>query len=667
MMDNFDAANNTAILRAGTDKYFPDDNIKSRKDGENRVKRVGSHGLVEPFIYGRLVKRLDPHYVFSRCEADMIAYPMDKNSDTHYLFDLHTNGGQQVAHDLLMQRNTSIGYLSSKQNRGKKLTPHYFDEPVTFDEGFLNMLRDSDNDALIEASVGWAENPFDITITGQIRGLDCGWAYLLDKQGWCKGVLRPLTDAGKLTKGDYPVDLDAHYMVDGFMADRFASTIEPNVQYRIGVYNSIMTELEHTNISLSKEMLLHSPILKDGATFTFPKSPLTNGIAHSVKITTWVEHAPLGLDEQTIYMWVQVFGPPDKNSTVADGRKRGGLLDWFFFFFDVDELPDRLNETTIARFFKQMQFKNKDREARHRAWVCEKFGFFNVDNSPYGDPTELRYQVQLAFINHAVMARNYTKVVTGEKHATKKERSSCEQVFSLVLKLICAYADPTLRGELKRVKAQRTRQVTRKSQKRVKAPREWKWGNDRVCYIAPHGEGNKMTTRFFTRSTLGTRYVNDVEKYKREIQYELEEPINGRTHAALVYIRGHWKGEGEEGDIPEYFVGRPPRQISRVAIAWLKRVAKEEGIYIQHADNGGEVSIMGTPYRVDGYCKETDTIYEFHGDYWHGNPAVYDRDVVRNGRTMGEWYDNTIERENVLRSMCSNLVVMWESDWREIA
>ena len=567
-----------------------------------------------------------------------------------------------------MKHHTSIGHLVSKEARGtERLLPHYFDEPIVFDEEFLDMANKSNNKAFKEVVKGWAEDPFDITITGQIRGLDCGWVYLLSKEGRCKGLLRPLTEYNIFTTdGEYPVDLDSHYMVDGFMADRFASTILPNIRYPITVYNSVMTELAQTNISLSKDMLLRSPLLKNGATFAFTH----DDTARASEVTVWVENAPLDSDEQTIYMWVEEYGPPDKNSTIMSSRKHGGLLDWYYYFFDVSELPDKLNERTIARFFKQMQFKNKDREARHRAWVCEKFGFFNVDNSPYGDPSELRYQVQLAFINHAVMARNYTQVV-GEfdsNAAVKVEREGSQELFSRVLKMLCAMWDPKLKGELKRVKPQRTRQAKKKSQKQIKAPRQWTWGNDRIRYIAPCGEDNKITTRFYTRPSMATRYVNNLEKYGgTDGFYELDEPINGRTHAAFVYVKGHWKGEGEDGELPEYFVGKPPAQQSRMAIAWLKRVAKEEGVHIQHADNGGEVCILDTPYRVDGYCEETNTIYEFHGDYWHGNPAVYDRDVLRNGKTMGEYYDNTIERENVLRSMGYNLVVMWESEWRGIA
>ena len=49
---------------------------------------------------------------------------------------------------------------------------------------------------------------------------------------------------------------------------------------------------------------------------------------------------------------------------------------------------------------------------------------------------------------------------------------------------------------------------------------------------------------------------------------------------------------------------------------------KRDNIYIQHAINDKEYLIEGTRYHADGFCKDTNTIYEFHGDYWHGNPKL---------------------------------------------
>lgn len=86
---------------------------------------------------------------------------------------------------------------------------------------------------------------------------------------------------------------------------------------------------------------------------------------------------------------------------------------------------------------------------------------------------------------------------------------------------------------------------------------------------------------------------------------------------------------------------------------------------IQHAENGGEYCIPETKYRADGYCKETNTIYEFHGDYWHGNPKLFDKDKMNmvSKKTFGELYQRTLEKEEIIKKLGYNLVVMWERDW----
>ncbi len=99
---------------------------------------------------------------------------------------------------------------------------------------------------------------------------------------------------------------------------------------------------------------------------------------------------------------------------------------------------------------------------------------------------------------------------------------------------------------------------------------------------------------------------------------------------------------------------------------WIESIMEKEHIYIQYAGNAGEFKIPGTRnYHADGYCAETNTIYEFHGDYWHGNLEVYDVDFW-NGvmkKTMGQRYRETIAREETIRALGYNLITMWEHDW----
>jgi len=107
---------------------------------------------------------------------------------------------------------------------------------------------------------------------------------------------------------------------------------------------------------------------------------------------------------------------------------------------------------------------------------------------------------------------------------------------------------------------------------------------------------------------------------------------------------------------------------SKCQIKWLNFISLYNQIQIQHAENEGEFTIPNTKYSADGYCQETNTIYEFHGDFWHGNPKKFnptDMNTITN-KTYGELYQKTIKREQEIRDMGYNLVVMWESDWNKI-
>jgi hypothetical protein len=106
-------------------------------------------------------------------------------------------------------------------------------------------------------------------------------------------------------------------------------------------------------------------------------------------------------------------------------------------------------------------------------------------------------------------------------------------------------------------------------------------------------------------------------------------------------------------------------KFSKKAITWLRYLEKTTGAVIQHAKNYGEFRIPGTKYRCDGYDAGTNTVYEFYGDYWHGNPSntVSTAYNTHLSKTFGDLYNTTMTRERTIRSMGFNLVSMWEADY----
>jgi G:T-mismatch repair DNA endonuclease (very short patch repair protein) len=104
---------------------------------------------------------------------------------------------------------------------------------------------------------------------------------------------------------------------------------------------------------------------------------------------------------------------------------------------------------------------------------------------------------------------------------------------------------------------------------------------------------------------------------------------------------------------------------SRAQIRWLEEVMKRDRISLIYAlSEGGEFKIPDVG-KVDGYCKETNTVYEYHGDYWHGNLAKYDPDDTNSvmHKPYSELFTRTLQRDAKIRSLGYNLVVQWETDF----
>jgi hypothetical protein len=105
---------------------------------------------------------------------------------------------------------------------------------------------------------------------------------------------------------------------------------------------------------------------------------------------------------------------------------------------------------------------------------------------------------------------------------------------------------------------------------------------------------------------------------------------------------------------------------SKQCIEWIQFMEIYLNKYIQHVLNDGEFIITGTKYKADGYIKDTNTILEFNGDYWHGNPNVYDNcaSFPHNPKlTFGHMYQKTVDKTKQLKELGYNVIELWESDW----
>lgn len=155
-----------------------------------------------------------------------------------------------------------------------------------------------------------------------------------------------------------------------------------------------------------------------------------------------------------------------------------------------------------------------------------------------------------------------------------------------------------------------------------------------------------------------------IKKHGDTYNYDLVEYVNNHTN---VKINCNKHGEFEQTP-QNHLAGKGctkcmKNNYSKKQIQWLEYIAKRDNIKIEHAKNIGEYQIGS--YQVDGYCRETNTCFEFHGNFWHSNPRMYNLDEINpvNGKKMKDLYDATITKEKYIRDNGCNLVVIWEDEW----
>ena len=127
------------------------------------------------------------------------------------------------------------------------------------------------------------------------------------------------------------------------------------------------------------------------------------------------------------------------------------------------------------------------------------------------------------------------------------------------------------------------------------------------------------------------------------------------------------------GIIPKNLYRDSNKPFSKSSIEWLEFITAQTNSKILHACNGGEKVIvdeeLGKKYYVDGFCEETGTVYEFHGCVYHGCPLCFDQTndhPFYSERKMDDVYQETIRREERLRTLGFTVKSIWEHDYRTL-
>lgn len=117
--------------------------------------------------------------------------------------------------------------------------------------------------------------------------------------------------------------------------------------------------------------------------------------------------------------------------------------------------------------------------------------------------------------------------------------------------------------------------------------------------------------------------------------------LSPRSH--LIYKRG----------CPACFPGNK----SWPEISWLNE------LNVPHDCRQKSIHINGKRFLVD--AKINNTVYEFWGDFWHGNPSKFrlDDKNTKCNKTFRELYEQTMEKRKLILDAGFDLVEVWESDY----
>ncbi|CAH3160600.1 unnamed protein product [Porites lobata] len=107
----------------------------------------------------------------------------------------------------------------------------------------------------------------------------------------------------------------------------------------------------------------------------------------------------------------------------------------------------------------------------------------------------------------------------------------------------------------------------------------------------------------------------------------------------------------------------------KMATEWLEWKAEEMGLRIRHQMNDTEKRIGERRLPVDGFHGPSQTVFQFHGCWWHGHNCYLTKGKEMNEKRkkpMAELREETTANSKYIRDQGYNLVEMWECQWRRM-
>ena len=100
--------------------------------------------------------------------------------------------------------------------------------------------------------------------------------------------------------------------------------------------------------------------------------------------------------------------------------------------------------------------------------------------------------------------------------------------------------------------------------------------------------------------------------------------------------------------------------ISKKETLWL------DSINVPEEFRQKSIKINGKNFNTDATDIINKIVWEFYGDYWHGNLKIYDPNKINKATnsTFGELNAKTMNREKILKDAGYKVISIWESDFK---
>lgn len=342
--------------------------------------------------------------------------------------------------------------------------------------------------------------------------------------------------------------------------------------------------------------------------------------------------------------------------------------------FTLEEISSegRITPKSISQWLTNIFDKLKSEEGVFEIGNNAVFGKENIQEVSDDYSNELLIGVVPATLegtfNHYQWNVDREQVLTF-KDFKAKNYEWVSNYFITDMLMVCCLND----RELKRKVLKHGVKSKTNATKTKKGLRYWRWGENNVEFVYPKSDkkSSKKLRRHWVRGHIRnqriTRPENHPESYERD-----------GFHYVVKVISPHLRGGNASLDreilnSPLCFggIGNNHAGGSHIASRWVRKIESKLGRKLQHKENGGEkripIGFGNRWYYLDAWDEETNTAYEFHGDYFHGNPKIYAAETVNNKtkKTMGEMYEATLQKKEWLEDNGYNYVCVWESDFND--